>query len=405
MPVRPSTLAALLISAFAWPAVAGQPHYRVYNDDQAPEALRVAQRECKPLVLHFVPTEKDAANQRREYYGPHSPIPREDLERMVVVIIPKDRYPDFARQMGIQDAGGIRTVSPYEFTFTDRWSLTTVKESKQWRQFSGTVTQQLRAQFSREKLWKFPSAVDYDIDIIPIKYLETNEPGPIKLNRYLLLDQPRPRFSCDIWVRVDVGGVVICRQRQALPAREARDYFRESAREFDDYAADRFPKVLNEPRAGELALLAGAAYVATRHVPGYQAQLKELFTTRLDGKFADDIHEACLEGLLATTEDRRSLARFLAYVGSQPDPAAKRHLCIDGLRRLPPEATEEMFAYLGRSTNGVHRRRLAWLIQTVTRTRSPQPLRFWRVVSDCDMIEDTIAEWLGQVDAEVSKGH
>lgn len=103
--------------------------YRYYTHQQAQAALQVAQRECKPLVLHFVPDDAVGAEQTRAYYGAKSPIPRADLERVVVVVIPKSAFPEFAEAMRVDDAGGLRTVSPYEMTFTDRFALTTVRET------------------------------------------------------------------------------------------------------------------------------------------------------------------------------------------------------------------------------------------------------------------------------------
>lgn len=110
-------------------AQAADRPYRYYTHQQAQAALQAAQRECKPLVLHFVPNATVGAEQTRAYYGARSPIPRADLERVVVVVIPKSEFPDFAAEMRVDDAGGLRTVSPYEMSFTDRFALTTVRET------------------------------------------------------------------------------------------------------------------------------------------------------------------------------------------------------------------------------------------------------------------------------------
>ncbi|HRX87747.1 MAG TPA: hypothetical protein P5572_22190 [Phycisphaerae bacterium] len=125
-------LLTLTVLAMAVPALAYKP-YRVYTHDQAQQAMRVAQLECKPLVLHFVPTAAQVDEQIRAYYSIRSPISRYDLDRVIVVVIPRDRYPDFADSMGIDDAGGLRTVSPYALNGTDRFSLTTARMTVEMR--------------------------------------------------------------------------------------------------------------------------------------------------------------------------------------------------------------------------------------------------------------------------------
>lgn len=186
------------------------------------------------------------------------------------------------------------------------------------------------------------------------------------------------------------------REYRQLPAEQASAYFRESAQRFQEMAIEKFLPVLNEPRAGDQTLLAAVAYVATREIHGHTLQLQEILTTRRRGPGAEDIQTACLDALLATTDDRAATARFLAELGAQADPPPGRPLCIAGLRRLEPEASRELFAYLGRCPAGAQRRRLALLIQRVTGLRSPVPLAFWRDTTDPEKAAEAAANWRSQ---------
>lgn len=191
------------------------------------------------------------------------------------------------------------------------------------------------------------------------------------------------------------------REYRQLPAEQASAYFRDSARRFNELAVEKFLPVLDEPRAGDLALLSAVAYVATREVRGHTAQLQEILTTRRRGPDTADIHTACLEALLATTDDRAATARFLAELGAQADPPPGRQLCIAGLRRLEPEAGQELFACLGRCPAGAQRRRLALLVQRVTGLRSPVPLNFWRDTTDPEQSAAAAANWTSQAASSV----
>lgn len=125
-----SLLAGLwLCIAVAEPAAAVSPALSggVFLPEQANEARQVAQRACKPLVVHVVPNARVGMEEVVGFYQPGGELPREVLDRVVIVILPRDRYWKFAAELGINDAGGMRTLSPYSLDTLDAGSVTTCR--------------------------------------------------------------------------------------------------------------------------------------------------------------------------------------------------------------------------------------------------------------------------------------
>ncbi len=117
-----------------WLSINGQPcatakanEQRIFNHDQADVARKLAQRECKPLVIHVVPNSRLGSDQLRQYYGDFGAIASSLLDQVVIVVLPQDRYARFAQQIGVRDAGGFRTISAYDLNTLDSRSVTTCR--------------------------------------------------------------------------------------------------------------------------------------------------------------------------------------------------------------------------------------------------------------------------------------
>ena len=127
-------MTSILITLSIWfslssqsPAAAKANEQRIFNHDQAEVARKLAQRECKPLVIHVVPNSRHGSDQLRQYYGEFGAVSRSLLEQVVIVVLPQDRYARFAQQLGIRDAGGFRTISAYDLNTLDSRSVTTCR--------------------------------------------------------------------------------------------------------------------------------------------------------------------------------------------------------------------------------------------------------------------------------------
>lgn len=103
----------------ASPGRAEEPAQRIYLVDQAEAARSHAIRECCPLVLHFIPDNHLGREQITSFYGRSDGVPKEVLDRVVILLLPIDRYREFARDLGIVTAGGYRTISPYHLSPLD----------------------------------------------------------------------------------------------------------------------------------------------------------------------------------------------------------------------------------------------------------------------------------------------
>ena len=118
-------LAAALASLQA--ASARYPKDSVFPYQQADEARRVARDQCKPLTLHFVPDSKLGGEQLAAFYRGPNRVSDEVLEKVVIVALPTGKFARFAKQFGITDKGGYRTISAYDLGVFDQASLRTIR--------------------------------------------------------------------------------------------------------------------------------------------------------------------------------------------------------------------------------------------------------------------------------------
>ena len=122
-------VAAAGIYAAAHAALAAAPSAagHVFLPNQANQARELAQTMCKPLVVHVVPNSSVGYTQMLEFYGAGGEMPPEVLDRVIIVILPRDRYAKFSSELGITDAGGMRTISPFSLDTMDASSVTTCR--------------------------------------------------------------------------------------------------------------------------------------------------------------------------------------------------------------------------------------------------------------------------------------
>ena len=128
-----ATIAALLtlqqyavaVSPTSRPATGPSGHIFTYKN--AEKARRLARWECKPLVVHFVPDTKLGADQLDAFYAREGGVPRALLDKVVIVVVPTERFRGFARQLGITGDGGYRTISAYDLSALDDRSQPTCR--------------------------------------------------------------------------------------------------------------------------------------------------------------------------------------------------------------------------------------------------------------------------------------
>lgn len=89
---------------------------RIFPYQQAEQARQLAQTECKPLVIHFIPDSKVGAKQLNSFYDSVYGVSEEVLDSVVVLVVPTNRYASFAKELGVKGQGGFRTVSAYALT-------------------------------------------------------------------------------------------------------------------------------------------------------------------------------------------------------------------------------------------------------------------------------------------------
>jgi len=97
-------------------AAASPSRKRIFSYEQADEARLLAQQECKPLVIHFVPDSEVGAKQLDSYYSGTHRVPDDILEGVVIVVVPSERFAKFKQDLGVQGAGGYRTISAYDLS-------------------------------------------------------------------------------------------------------------------------------------------------------------------------------------------------------------------------------------------------------------------------------------------------
>jgi len=87
---------------------------RVFPYDKDEAARQLARKECKPLVLHFVPDDKVGFQQFQWFYTEKYRVPDDVLDKLVIVVIPSGRYAGLKNQLGVKGPGGFRAISAYD---------------------------------------------------------------------------------------------------------------------------------------------------------------------------------------------------------------------------------------------------------------------------------------------------
>jgi hypothetical protein len=158
----------------------------------------------------------------------------------------------------------------------------------------------------------------------------------------------------------------------------AVEYLDEVTEGFEAYAERVYLGALNDPRPDPDHLLAGIRFVGTRDIDGYGDRLHEILTTRFPRRVKSKIDAACIDALIATTEDPQATARHIARGATERTPMPPRRLAEDALRRLGPAACEALLVELARpSFDAARVRRLAGLLTSVCRVPSPDPVGAW----------------------------
>ena len=121
-------ITTMLVAATAsWQtASARSPKDSVFPYQQADEARQVARDQCKPLTLHFVPDSKLGGEQLVAFYRGPNRVSDEVLEKVVIVALPTRKFARFAKQFGITNKGGYRTISAYDLGVLDKKSRGTI---------------------------------------------------------------------------------------------------------------------------------------------------------------------------------------------------------------------------------------------------------------------------------------
>jgi hypothetical protein len=391
-------LAALVVTATATASLAGKPAYGIFRHTVARLALQKARDECKPLVIHVVPTARRGRRQIKEYSGRKSSIPRDVLEGVVVLVVPRDKYPDFVHALGLNTDTGLCSLSPYGLAHDSEGRMETAEYvTVQWTehrvirqcgprardmslapQIAGCSTLELRKRLQ----------LSYPEHGLPTRHVNLyvgqffRVRNMLRQPRYLEIAVPVERCGRTYWER---------------PAEQASAYFEEVCRYFEEAIAEGLDKPLTESTDDETSLLGRIRLIQRRGITGFESELRGLLSSRRRGALGREVHRASLEALLTTDSDRASLARYLAYVSSLEYPACGRELCVAGLRELRPEADNEILAYLGRTQDRLRRRRLALLLGRVTRVPSPQPLRFWERAGE-SAVADAVRTWSTEIE-------
>jgi hypothetical protein len=100
---------------------------RIFPYTQAEQARRLAQEECKPLVIHFIPNTELGADQLDRYYTGKYRIPDDVLEKLVIVVVPSEQFAKLKQDLGVTGPGGYRTISAYDLAPFDEKSVPTCK--------------------------------------------------------------------------------------------------------------------------------------------------------------------------------------------------------------------------------------------------------------------------------------
>ncbi|HEY3244246.1 MAG TPA: hypothetical protein VGM03_12945 [Phycisphaerae bacterium] len=106
-------------------ARAAEPPRRIFTFREGEEARQLARRECKPLVVHFVPDTKLGSEQLNSFYRGAERIPQSVLDGVIIVAVPSQQYASFAKELGVSGQGGYRTISAYDLSTVDAKSVPT----------------------------------------------------------------------------------------------------------------------------------------------------------------------------------------------------------------------------------------------------------------------------------------
>jgi len=123
----PHTVVLLTAVLCLPPGDATAPQARLFPYAQAEEARRLARRECKPLVVHFIPDTDVGVRQLEEFYAGPDRIPTEVLGAVVIVVVPTEKFAAFARDLGLTTPGGYRTLSGYDLAPFDERAVATCR--------------------------------------------------------------------------------------------------------------------------------------------------------------------------------------------------------------------------------------------------------------------------------------
>jgi hypothetical protein len=178
----------------------------------------------------------------------------------------------------------------------------------------------------------------------------------------------------------------------------ARQYLTEVAKQFEQYAAEHYVPALGAANATGALRLAGLRFVETRKIPGHEATIREIITTRIPGLLGRQIDAAALDALLATMEDPVATARFLAEVATLDKELPNSKLAAHGLERMGPPAAAGLLAELAEATGPSRRLKIARLLARVSGVSSPEPILFWKRAPD-DKRASALERWRAELDA------
>ena len=330
----------------------GKQH--VYRHHQAEYAIKVAQRECKPLFVHVVPDTGSVGRHIKRFYGPDSPISAELLDRVVVLVMPADKYPHLRDQLGIDGKGGVRTLSPYSLEFSDFGStattrleggIRTIKEEQQLNRREWEI--------GREGAWEVvrsQASAHRTVTIFLPGPWGTCYPMKVYISEACCSLQPQGRIygtSKIVQYEVDAPPEVLIPQLEI------------AVRYFDTYGREELPAALAREDATPMELIGGLRFIETRGLTGYESQIQEWLTSRIESPLAREVYEACIDALIATSQSQATTARFLARVAIRDEPLPSSGYCRKAIARLGPPAFDELLYLIADAESGAERSRLA----------------------------------------------
>ncbi len=427
-----AVLSVLIIPLYAF---ATGPTPTIYRNGQAEQAVTAAQDQCKPLFIHVVPDAKSVGRHISRFYGPDSPIPAELLDKVVVLVVSADEYPQLRDWLGIDGKAGTKAISPYDFSSSDFGPVTTTRVRREIREevatrrgneFPRPAEVGNRRSIERRgpngesrgpngigagtwgrpftmRRWRYRmphwSPPLFGYDRIPVRLYGTSNcgfGGPSSTRR-------RSDYYKHGWIATPVAMPRgdTCR-RQVIVGRDVQyppevliPQLEIAIRYFDLYASEELPDALTRPDASELEILGGLRYIETRGLAGYETAIRELLTERIPGPIGRRIYEAAVDALVATTEDPSSTARFFAQIViGKAHPAAM--FGRDGIARLGEDAYEPLLKLIGETEDARARIRLAVLLARISGEPMPAPLSFWRSAT-ADEVAAMLDAWRGQL--------